>query len=547
MAGNERFEDSIGKWLEEAAPTSLPGRVLDATFERTRRTRQETAWRAIPGRLHMPRFLPALGGAAVVVTAAVLALNFGLITGPAAPSMSPSTPSPTAASSAGSMWPQSTLEAVRAAQERADAGDPEYSWQLDPLLASDELTSWERLRTGEVEILDRFLREVLGWDGYLQNLNVGTDDFALNRVHFLRCAPGRTNPLYPPAGEVAIGHGCAPTINDLTYESVILDLVQPDREGQDGIWVVSNWSPTTFAQVDPVRAEAAATGRLEDFLAARIAGRGAEGYVDVYADWVVPQVPLLYATTSGAPYERFEIDRLAGPGWPYGGSMEFRIRLFADDGATVVEQGIYSHWDGGLSAGIEGGLALGGSTLENGQLVPMPFATFNGEVTYALASQFSWEIQEPGAIDGGGRDFGVIDFTDPAVEWSRCGQGPLPEDAAALAQWVIGNPNFESTAPVAVRVGGSDAVTIDVALAPAGSGCPIYRTDVNRWIHALEPGKRLRLFLVDVPEGMSMQTLAISVIAPFERFDDVVAVATPIIESIEFHPGAGAASPTEVP
>ena len=30
------------------------------------------------------------------------------------------------------MWPQSTLEEVRAAQQRADAGDPDFTWQVDP-------------------------------------------------------------------------------------------------------------------------------------------------------------------------------------------------------------------------------------------------------------------------------------------------------------------------------------------------------------------------------------------------------------------------------
>lgn len=100
MADNERFDDSIGKWLEETAPSRLPQRVLEATFERTRRTRQETAWRTVLERLQMPRLIPALGGAAVVVvTAAVLVLNIGLITGPGGdPSPTPAA-SPTAAAS----------------------------------------------------------------------------------------------------------------------------------------------------------------------------------------------------------------------------------------------------------------------------------------------------------------------------------------------------------------------------------------------------------------------------------------------------------------
>jgi Tol biopolymer transport system component len=75
MAGNERFDDSIGAWLEETAPNRLPQRVLAATFERTRRTRQDPAWRAVLGILQMPRFFPALGGATVVVLATVVALT----------------------------------------------------------------------------------------------------------------------------------------------------------------------------------------------------------------------------------------------------------------------------------------------------------------------------------------------------------------------------------------------------------------------------------------------------------------------------------------
>ena len=42
---------------------------------------------------------------------------------PALPVRSPAT--------SGGMWPQSTLDEVRAAQELADAGDPAYTWQLD--------------------------------------------------------------------------------------------------------------------------------------------------------------------------------------------------------------------------------------------------------------------------------------------------------------------------------------------------------------------------------------------------------------------------------
>jgi hypothetical protein len=82
MAGNERFDDLISRWLEETAPSRLPQRTLDTTFERTRRTRQNSAWHAALGRLQIPRYAPALGGAAVVVLVAVLAVNLVPVLGP---------------------------------------------------------------------------------------------------------------------------------------------------------------------------------------------------------------------------------------------------------------------------------------------------------------------------------------------------------------------------------------------------------------------------------------------------------------------------------
>jgi hypothetical protein len=440
-------------------------------------------------------------------------------------------PSPDPTTSGG-MWPQTNLEEVRQAQELADAGDPDYTWQIDAGLAAEDYSgTWDRLYNGKVELVDRFLREVLGWEAYIQNTLVGGADASLTGQRFLRCAPGRTNPLYPPQPDSPRGWSCAPTLDDFTYESVSLDLVQPDRQGPSGIWVVSNWRPTTFAQADPAVAEAQATERLEEFLAARIAGRGAERYVDVWAYWLGGEFPLLYATTSGAPYERFEFERLSsptwpygGPTWPYGGDIRFRIRLFAEDG-TVVEQEIVSHWDGGASVGIEGGLGMDSVTTENGQPVPMLHAQFDGEVTYLSPSPNSYVLG----------DDGFIDFTDPALYWSDCAQGPAPPDAAAFAQAVIADPDFETTAPVAARVGGVEAVAMDVALSPAGRVCGPYHTDVHQWINSLEPGKRLRLFLVDVPEGMSMRTLAITVMAPVARFEEVIEEATPLIDSIEFH------------
>ncbi len=506
----------------------------------------------------------ALKIALAAAAAAVLVVALGAIVrndaepDPAdVPTSTVPTPPPTTTESLTSagMWPQSTLEEVRAAQELADAGDPDYTWQVEPQLTLYEEMTIEEL--GQVELVDRFLREVLGWEAYLFNPHQGgapdgRTDGALPDQWFHRCAPGRTNPLYPPGPEPEMGELCAPTIDDLNYESVSLDLAQLDRQGLDGIWVVHRWRLIApFAQADPVAVEAQATERLEEFLAARVAGEGAEGHVQVND----VDVPLLYATPSGASYERYEIERVDGPQWP-AGDMTFSARLFADGEATVVEQEISWSQSGGLWLDAN-------STTENGQPVVLSYTSSDGEVTVSAPS--TWETWLPGKGAGkGGNEqaldvwfgglwhpedfFGNgerIELVDPVAYDAWCaanGGSPLlsaPADAAAIAQQLIADPNFETTAPVAARVGGLEAGSIDVALAPGGRACGVGMIAISRWIHALwDPGWRLRLYLVDLPEGMSVETLAITVVAPEERFDDVIAETAPIIESIEFHPRA---------
>ena len=251
---------------------------------------------------------------------------------PASPTSTPASPTSTPASpTSGTMWPQSSMREVRRAQELADAGDPAYTWQVDPHLTSREsdplLTDgdlWTYLSSPRAEIIERFLRKELGWEefvfsGEATSLNAE----GLHGLVYLRCAPGEMNPLYrfAPVGkqQVRSGERCAPTIDDLRYEAVRLDLSQPDRRGLDGIWVVSGWTTTRFAQADPSVVEAEATARLTDFLRARIEGMGAEGYVEIFDLFRGNEdVPLLYATTTGAPYERFEIEQPGVPDWPDG-------------------------------------------------------------------------------------------------------------------------------------------------------------------------------------------------------------------------------------
>lgn len=75
MPKNEQFDDKVSRWFEEAAPARLPERVLNATFERTLKSRQHVGWRALLGRLSMSKFLPALGSATMIAVVAALAVN----------------------------------------------------------------------------------------------------------------------------------------------------------------------------------------------------------------------------------------------------------------------------------------------------------------------------------------------------------------------------------------------------------------------------------------------------------------------------------------
>lgn len=241
-------------------------------------------------------------------------------------------------------WPQSSLEEVQEAQELADAGDPDYTWQLEPKMES--ILKGTGQGTGQVytpEILARLVREELGWEEFTlvayPGNSVESGGIRADGVQLIRCEPGKSNPIWPN-DEVA--GGCAPTIDDFHYERVEIYVAQPGKRGPEGIWVASMWGEVDpFEQVAPLTdAEIAAI--VEPFLQARIAGEGAEQYLGdlsagdwLSSGWLAPG--FLYTTSTGAPYERAEFEVVDGGEWP-GGSMGLKVRLFAEGGQTVVEQ-----------------------------------------------------------------------------------------------------------------------------------------------------------------------------------------------------------------
>jgi hypothetical protein len=471
----------------------------------------------------------------------------------------------------GGMWPQSSPEEVREAQRLADAGDPRYTWQV---LGPGPFTD-----ARQTEFITRFLQEELGWEEFdlseFPGLYAGVPQDGLWVMLAVRCAPGQTNPLYPDDPE---GRGCAPTIDEYRYETVMIGAETPIRVADDpsAIWVVTRWKmlrpsdvapnyrddngPDVNRQVQQVvpPSDAEATALVEAFLQARVDGEGAEEYLSP----ATSQIPLLYATTSGDPYERSEFELVQGPVWP-GGWREFTVRLFAAGESTVVEQPfLVERGEDGRPVLVYGtldpfaGLYGMGDVLtrENGAGLVEPYEFLDGEVTFDAARPWDWYVggwaftstmttlmfDDPD--QSAGLDQLLAMVADPLPVDMGCQQGPAPADAEALAQSIRSDPDLEATEPVAVSVGGIEGLQMDVVAAAGASVCEegpapqvVTPNDQEGRGVFLGQGKRMRLYLLDLPEGLSHRILAIAVSAPEADFDHVVEAARPIVDSFEFH------------
>jgi hypothetical protein len=378
--------------------------------------------------------------------------------------------------------------------------------------------------------------------------------------------------LYPNDPE---GRECAPTIDEYRYETVLIGAEPPFPDDPFAIWVVSRWvmlqpsdvrvtginyradsGPVVRRQVRQVvpPSDAEATSLLEAFLQARVDGEGAEEYLSPAGS----QIPLLYATTSDDPYERSEFELVQGPVWP-GGWREFTVRLFAAGGSTVVEQTFLVEGDEeGRVVLVYGALDPFEEVLttENGGALAEPYEFLDGEVTFDAAWPWDWyvggwgftptmttlQFDDPDQSAGLGQRLEIV--ADPLPVESGCQQGPAPPDAEALAQSIRTDPDLEATEPVAVSVGGIVGLRMDVVAAAGASVCeegpaPQVVTPNDHdpeWTGVfLGHGRRMRLYLLDLPEGLSHQTLAIAISAPEPDFERVMEAAEQIVDSFEFH------------
>ena len=453
------------------------------------------------------------------------------------------------------MWPQTTMEEVRNAQELADAGHPDYAWQVAPGLY-DEMRSGPKF--GDAPIFTRYLREQLGWAGFRWGdavaLTWDTEcaegpGCTTHQIGFARCATDRPNPLYPEHGQRGEtpahfdGTTCAPTIDDITYETAVVTVTQPLLKGPDGIWVVTGSRPDRALRQRVPLAEGDVEAVVEAFLQARLDGKGADAYL--LPDQL--EVPLLYATSNGSAYEEFDF-QLHGPEWP-SGTFGLTTRLYAQGRDRVVEQRFVVE-----RRGDEPVLAYSRyASEENGEPVPVPHSAFDGRITYDAPPawrQFFFDVGQ--GATGLYRDEGLAQSAnfvlvgDPVALTGPCAGENRPASADALVRSVQANENLSASAPVQVRVASFDAVRMDVAAAEGAATCggTWLGEDVTAVLTpqpgngkvqplGVDAGERMRLYLLDVPGRPA--TLAVMVIASKDVFKEVVKDAQPIVDSVAVH------------
>lgn len=258
-------------------------------------------------------------------------------------------------------------------------------------------------------------------------------------------------------------------------------------------------------------------------------------------------MPLLYATSSGAPYERGEVKRVLGD-WPYDWTA-YQVQLVA--GETVVEQLVFVSRDGGhlgleyVPDGFGTDIA---PTTENGQPLAAPYIAFDGEVTlhvtHPWVSRYAKKsirlIPEGVAptTDGGERNGWnrLLLIADPTRSGSGCPPGPGPADAEALAEAIRSDPGLVTTTPVATSAGGADGVWMDVRLADGASGaCASLSGPTELQLTesiGLATGQRMRLWLFDAPAASSMRILAVAMVLHESQFERAAAAAASL--SVDF-------------
>jgi hypothetical protein len=132
-------------------------------------------------------------------------------------------------------------------------------------------------------------------------------------------------------------------------------------------------------------------------------------------------------------------------------------------------------------------------------------------------------------------------LANPLPEVSCDPPSGVPGSAEAVVRAIRSNPDLEATVPVAERVGGIDALRLDVAAVPGASTCSFGRVPVvsvsNRgaW-GGIDQGDLGRLYVLDLPGG-SARAMVIMITAPEAAFERAIEAAAPVLDSFEFRTG----------
>ena len=181
---------------------------------------------------------------------------------------------------------------------------------------------------------------------------------------------------------------------------------------------------------------------------------------------------------------------------------------------------------------------------------PGTFAMLYGEVTFRAARPWSDHVEaylDPrlffltGPPRGRTYDAGIEILVNPLPPDTPCDTLRVPASAEELVQAVRSYPDLEATLPVTERVGGIEALRMDVVAAPGASIAPCGGDRVpvvsvpgrGAW-GGVALGGLGRLYVLDLPGG-SARTLAIWISAPEAAFERTIEAAAPVLESFRFH------------
>jgi hypothetical protein len=243
---------------------------------------------------------------------------------------------------------------------------------------------------------------------------------------------------------------------------------------------------------------------------------------------------------------------------PGGGYLSLTV---VNDPCQARSQAISGDWERSTCPNQNGGCLgdLEAGTHTSAQFNPfVPRGAYTyayGRLTYSVPSGWTNSVDGPdgyvlakqGASDG----TAIYAFSTALADSQAAGcpgtvEPGVGKTATRLALWLTTRPGLVTTTPVPVNVGGLSGKTIDVKVAPTWTRTCPYSTgkpyvpmftngiSTTNFDWGLAAGGRMRLFLLDLPDG---RTMLIDIESPDSTtFDAFVADAMSVIPTFRFHP-----------